>query len=836
LVIRNSKINLEARQKYQGLQSLLGENSRLLELMADLEADLRFLPLGSASVEHQVRGLLEDSLLMIEDLNSLSRGRFRALYPAFLKIEENIEKALKAPDRDVSQKWVLKISEIGTDRTAEAGGKAARLGEVKKVLPEVVPDGFVVTASAYQSWMSEPLLACEIRSLLNTLEVSSDRQRFASQAGRLRDIIGRTPVPRFIREALEEGASSTGPSVRSWAVRSSAVGEDGALTFAGQFESLLNIPPSGLTEAYQRVLAGRFNERAISYRLTAGIIEAATPMAVLFLPFVQARSAGVLYTQDPGRPGADRMLISSTWGLAADLVGGLAPADLFLVDRRDPGRLLESKAVLKKRRLIGQGPGELARQDNPPEKQTALSLDPEEVRQLSQLARRIENHLGGPQDIEWAIDQKGKIWILQARPLRTAGAACVRDSTPDDRPLLSGGLTIFPGRAVAPVQVVIDLNQSPPVSQGVILVVPQATPEIARFLPLLAGFIAEQGSPTGHAATLLREFAVPSLFDLPRATNKLTSGMLIGLDAGHRQVFSGQPWPDIRERTLARLSKPKTGPEESLLRQLILRLTLTDPQSRGFKPENCRSIHDLVRFAHEKGVAAFFEVGDRVKGGKGVSLPRLRSTIPFYIFIHDLGAALSPEASAKKEVRPEEIRSTPFQALWRGMSHPQISWAGRKEIDLKGFASVMASSLSQDMGSLRKMGDPNYLLIGPDYLNLNIRLAYHYAMVDSQVGPVTERNYVNFRFQGGGGSRERRDLRARFLREVLLSSRFSVDLRGDLLTAWLRGYPQKPSETGLELLGRLMGCARQLDMFMENETVMLRYVERFLAGDYQAFA
>jgi pyruvate,water dikinase len=109
-------------------------------------------------------------------------------------------------------------------------------------------------------------------------------------------------------------------------------------------------------------------------------------------------------------------------------------------------------------------------------------------------------------------------------------------------------------------------------------------------------------------------------------------------------------------------------------------------------------------------------------------------------------------------------------------------------------------------------------------------------MIDSLISPVTESNYVNFRFQGGGGSLQRRDLRARFLREVLLSSKFSVDLRGDLVTAWLRGYPRQPSETGLELLGRLMGCARQLDMLMENETVMRRYVERFLAGDYQAFA
>jgi pyruvate, water dikinase len=214
----------------------------------------------------------------------------------------------------------------------------------------------------------------------------------------------------------------------------------------------------------------------------------------------------------------------------------------------------------------------------------------------------------------------------------------------------------------------------------------------------------------------------------------------------------------------------------------------------------------------------------------------LVSPIPLYLFVLDVGGGISSEVRGHKEVTPEQIRSRPFLALWAGMADPRVSWAGRKEIDLKGFASVLSSSLSQDMGAMRKMGDPNYLLVARDYMNMNIRLAYHYAMIDSLISPVTENNYVNFRFRGGGGSLQRRDLRARFLRQVLLASRFNVDQRGDLVTAWLRGHPQPPSEAGLTLLGRLMGCARQLDMLMGTEAAVNHYVERFLAGDYQAFA
>jgi pyruvate,water dikinase len=134
------------------------------------------------------------------------------------------------------------------------------------------------------------------------------------------------------------------------------------------------------------------------------------------------------------------------------------------------------------------------------------------------------------------------------------------------------------------------------------------------------------------------------------------------------------------------------------------------------------------------------------------------------------------------------------------------------------------------------LGAPNYLLVAPDYMNFNARLAYHFAMIDSLIGPAAENNYVNFRFRGGGSRFPRRELRARFLAEVLLQSRFHADRRGDLVTAWLRQYPQKPSEDALELLGKLMACARQLDMLMEDESMMRHFVSRFLAEDYEAFA
>jgi pyruvate,water dikinase len=126
--------------------------------------------------------------------------------------------------------------------------------------------------------------------------------------------------------------------------------------------------------------------------------------------------------------------------------------------------------------------------------------------------------------------------------------------------------------------------------------------------------------------------------------------------------------------------------------------------------------------------------------------------------------------------------------------------------------------------------------VAPDYINLNARLAYHFAMVDAFVSPVPENNFVNFRFRGGGAGPERRDLRARFIAEVLHRSGFGVDSRGDLVTAWLRRYPRRVSEEGLSTLGALLGCARQLDMLISDEATVRHFVECFAAGDYAAFS
>jgi pyruvate,water dikinase len=95
---------------------------------------------------------------------------------------------------------------------------------------------------------------------------------------------------------------------------------------------------------------------------------------------------------------------------------------------------------------------------------------------------------------------------------------------------------------------------------------------------------------------------------------------------------------------------------------------------------------------------------------------------------------------------------------------------------------------------------------------------------------------VHLRFHGGGGSDEKLKRRAKFIEWVLRETKFGVDRRGDMVTAWMQRYPKKDSEEALETLGRLLVCARQLDLLMGTESNIKMFAQKFLSGNYQAFS
>jgi pyruvate, water dikinase len=142
---------------------------------------------------------------------------------------------------------------------------------------------------------------------------------------------------------------------------------------------------------------------------------------------------------------------------------------------------------------------------------------------------------------------------------------------------------------------------------------------------------------------------------------------------------------------------------------------------------------------------------------------------------------------------------------------------------------VMAQSATQ---TSEDFWDRTLALVSSNYLNFSSRLGYHFTTVDSYCGPVRNNNYITFVFKGGGADVLRRGRRARFLGIVLEELGFEVMIKEDMVKAQYRKYPEAMSEEKLEHLGRLMGCARQLDMTLADETLVAWYAQAFLAGNY----
>ena len=211
---------------------------------------------------------------------------------------------------------------------------------------------------------------------------------------------------------------------------------------------------------------------------------------------------------------------------------------------------------------------------------------------------------------------------------------------------------------------------------------------------------------------------------------------------------------------------------------------------------------------------------------------RLDVPIAFPVDIINLGGGFSVAGHPRK-IRIEEITSVPFMAFWRGVSHEGIRWSGPPaRVNLKALSSVMTNTMLDAARSGRALGSRTYALVSRDYMNLNSRLAYHFAMVDTLCGRKAAANYINFRFKGGGTGLNRRILRVRFIARILESLGFVVNIKEDLINAALKGLPMNEQEQKLDMIGRLLGCSRLLDMAMDNEDAMEWFVQAFQRGNY----
>jgi phosphoenolpyruvate synthase/pyruvate phosphate dikinase len=324
---------------------------------------------------------------------------------------------------------VRDLADVGASDRAAVGGKAASLGEL---IPAGirVPAGFVVTVEAFERGMRALDPGGEIRREVGRLP-AGDAHAIADVAGRVRARIAAAPLPPEVRDhiaaayrslgAAESGVEETGDV--AVAVRSSATTEDSAETsFAGLQDTYLWV--RGADDLMGRVRAcwaSLYNAEAVGYRRRMKIAEPDVAMAVVVQRMVEPRCAGVMFTRSPTTGDRSVIAIEGCWGLGSALVSGDVTPDSFVVSKVT-GEIVR-RCVAVKLRLHRAGPGGAGTvaDDVPDPLREQACLGDAEVAALARLGRRVEEHYGAPQDIEWAITEgatagEGVIVLLQSRP------------------------------------------------------------------------------------------------------------------------------------------------------------------------------------------------------------------------------------------------------------------------------------------------------------------------------------------------------------------------------------------------------------------------------------
>ena len=817
------------RAKYASFRELLTLNNESLELMAGLQDDLQYVPPRRDVLGDRIATIFGRVGAVVTALERLTGVRHVSLETALKSQQLEVERyaaSLEELRRPRLSAW---LSEVNADSEGDAGSKAAMLGEVRNKLGLPVPDGFILTTEAYRQVCGIPLWQ-EIRDATRDLDLNDlDAVRRASEELTRRAM--ECPLPRAVEVAITGRTDALLKHGGALAVRSSAKGEGGAKSYAGQFLSLLNVPREKSLDAYRSVIAARFSERALFYRLSNGLLEVDNPMAVLFIPIIPARASGIMYTRDPSDPKCPNVWINSTRGLGLEIASGRMPADLFLVSRSRPHSVVQRQVVHKDEALVLQEGEGVVSVPVPPGAQDEPSLQEGSLHTLAEWGVRLEEHFRVPQDVEWVLDQTGRLWIVQSRPLANADAAHVKSrARPKADPRLEGGRTIYPGQTSGPAFLADEIQSIRKAPSGSVVFIRKPSPEIVEVFPQIAGLVAEWGNVTGHAAALLREFQIPSVFLMAGAFERLTGGEPVSLDAVQARLYSGILWPPSRRES----SAPERYHERNgdPLTSRLLTLNLLDPSAHNFRPAGCKSAHDVLRYCHEKAIEAMFEIND-YELEHGVKCARkLVTPLPLNVLVMDLGGGLAAKDVPANEIAPEEIVSRPFQALWSGITHPEVAWTREMPAGIGDLASVLATAFTPQGAGMRPLGDKSYLLVANEYMNLNCRLAYHYSLVDACLSHSPGDNYISFRFEGGGATRQRRSLRACFLEKVLTRYGFRVDRRTDLVNAWFRKAPADQTAERLDILGRLLACSSQLDMYMTSREVMGWYVDQFLNGNY----
>ncbi len=469
-----------------------------------------------------------------------------------------MEKRISIEELQESSKYVKWLSELSKTSGSVAGGKGANLAEMyNSGFP--VPPAFCVTAQAFDAYLEAAGLKAEIKKIISETDTDNTKE-LDDNAKKIREIITNSNMPEEMEEEILEAYDilSTDQEVKKAefnvsksaldilrnskepifvAVRSSATTEDlSEASFAGQQETYTNIKGNKeLIQAIKKCFASLYTARAVYYRKKKGFKESEALLSAVVQKMVNSDKSGVMFTKNPVS-GANEIIVEAVFGLGEGIVSGKIQPDHYVLSPNL--EIIQKKIAPKKIAIVRQATGEEKTVKLTEEKNKQQVLSDGEIKNLADIAQKLEEHYKKPQDIEFAVES-GRLFIVQTRPVTT-----IEKSSAVKKQILSGnvllsGMPASPGVAFGVVKLVHTLEDLEKIKKGDVLVTKMTNPDMVVAMQRCAAIITDEGGATAHAAIVSREMGIPcfsgdtiimtdkGFMNLAEINNKILSGEML---------------------------------------------------------------------------------------------------------------------------------------------------------------------------------------------------------------------------------------------------------------------------------------------------------------------
>lgn len=450
--------------------------------------------------------------------------------------------------------YVLWFDELRRADVGLVGGKSSSLGELTSSVDVPVPYGYATTANAYRYFMEKTGQNKKIHKMLQELQDVEDSVELHEVCTKIRESICSATMPEDLAEqigkAYEELAEKVGEKNPFVAVRSSATAEDlPDASFAGQQDTYLNVTGRDMViRKVKECYASTFTDRAVYYRAKKNFDHENVALSAAVQMMADAKAAGVMFTVNLATGADDSIMIEGSWGLGEYIVQGTVTPDNFVVDKDSltiTSRRINDKSI----ELIRKEGGDVEERKVEPERAKAQVISDEQIAQLADYAKRIEKHYGCYMDMEWAVDHKDRLWILQARP-ETVWSKKNKEKKSEeetvmttDHNVLVKGLPASPGMAAGKCHVITDPKDIDTFKEGEVLVTTMTSPDWVPAMKKAVAIVTDAGGMTCHASIVSRELGIPCVVGTKsrsvEATGVLKTGQDITIDARNGIIYDG---------------------------------------------------------------------------------------------------------------------------------------------------------------------------------------------------------------------------------------------------------------------------------------------------------